>query len=66
MDGSVISDAQQVLDNGQVKVSMSMNADGSNIWRKTTGSNIDRSVAIVLDGFGGLLYPLGILLMARR
>ncbi|MEJ6749366.1 MAG: hypothetical protein QNK60_05500, partial [Flavobacteriales bacterium] len=31
MDGGVITDAQQVLDNGVVKVSMNMNADGANI-----------------------------------
>ena len=51
MDGGVITDAQQVLDNGEVKVSMSMNADGANIWRATTGNNKGRSVAIVLDGY---------------
>ena len=33
MDGGVITDAQQVLDNGVVKVSMNMNADGANIWK---------------------------------
>ena len=27
MDGGVITDAQQVIDNGEVKVSMAMNAD---------------------------------------
>ena len=51
MDGGVITDAQQVIDNGEVKVSMAMNADGANIWRATTGSNKGRSVAIVLDGY---------------
>jgi len=51
MDGGVITDAQQTIDNGQVKVSMSMNPDGANIWRTTTGSNKGRSVAIVLDGY---------------
>ena len=33
MDGGVISDAQQVIDNGEVKVSMEMDEDGSNIWK---------------------------------
>ena len=51
MDGGVISDAFQVLDEGKVKVSMAMNLDGTNIWKNTTGSNIGKSVAIVLDGF---------------
>tara|TARA_B100000683_G_scaffold6256_1_gene6953 strand:- start:1712 stop:4582 length:2871 start_codon:yes stop_codon:yes gene_type:complete len=51
MDGGVITDAQQVIDNGEVKVSMAMNPDGANIWRATTGSNKGRSVAIVLDGY---------------
>tara|TARA_B000000532_G_C18877015_1_gene411151 strand:+ start:3479 stop:6538 length:3060 start_codon:yes stop_codon:yes gene_type:complete len=51
MDGGVITDAQQVIDNGEVKVSMAMNADGANIWRATTGSNKGRSIAIVLDGY---------------
>ena len=51
MDGGVITDAQQVIDNGDVKVSMSMNADGANIWRATTGSNKGREVAILLDGY---------------
>ncbi|MGY8989325.1 MAG: SecDF P1 head subdomain-containing protein, partial [Flavobacteriales bacterium] len=59
MDGSVISDAQQVLDNGKVIVSMSMNADGANIWRDATGraaaekapDGRGKSIAIVLDGY---------------
>ena len=51
MDGSVISDANSFIDDGQVRISMSMNADGANIWKTTTGSNIGRSVAIVLDGY---------------
>ena len=51
MDGGVITDAQQVIDNGEVKVSMVMNSDGANIWRATTGFKQGRSVAIVLDGY---------------
>lgn len=51
MDGAVITDAQQAIEKGVVKVSMTMNSDGTNIWKTTTGSNIGKSVAIVLDGF---------------
>ena len=59
MDGGVITDAQQVLDNGVVKVSMNMNADGANIWKAATGraaaskgaDGRGKSIAIVLDGY---------------
>ena len=59
MDGGVITEAQQVLDNGVVKVSMNMNADGANIWKAATGrasaskgeDGRGKSIAIVLDGY---------------
>ena len=59
MDGGVITEAQQVLDNGVVKVSMNMNADGASIWKAATGraaaskgaDGRGKSIAIVLDGY---------------
>jgi SecD/SecF fusion protein len=52
LEGDVITDARQSLDNySQVEVSMSMNAEGAKIWRRLTADNVNRSVAIVLDDY---------------
>ena len=54
LDGGVVTDARVVYDNGhqggQPSVSMTMNAEGANIWARLTKDNIGRQVAIVLDG----------------
>jgi SecD/SecF fusion protein len=50
--GDVITDARQSFDqNGRPAISMSMNANGAKKWRRITGENIGRRVAIVLDNY---------------
>ena len=50
LGGDVITDARQDFSqNGGNEISMSMNAEGAKAWKNITGSNIGRSVAIVLD-----------------
>ena len=53
LDGSAIKDATG--DYGQFssfgEVTMRMNAEGAAAWEKLTGSNVDRSIAIVLDDY---------------
>ncbi|MBI1288152.1 MAG: protein translocase subunit SecDF [Flavobacteriales bacterium] len=53
LDGAGIADARG--DFGQFgaspEVSMTMTPDGANIWKKLTGANIGRSIAIVLDDY---------------
>ena len=52
MGGDVITNARQDYDqNGQVEVSMSMNGEGARVWKRLTGENIGRQIAIVLDGY---------------
>ncbi len=52
LGGEVITDARQDYDqNGKVEVTMSMNAEGAKIWKRLTGENIGRQVAIVLDDY---------------
>ena len=52
LGGDVIVSARQDYDqNGRVEVSMSMNSEGARIWKRLTGDNIGKQVAIVLDGF---------------
>lgn len=52
LGGEAITNASQDFDqNGQVEVSMSMNAEGARIWKRLTGENIGKQVAIVLDDF---------------
>nr|NQU89382.1 protein translocase subunit SecD [Bacteroidota bacterium] len=52
LEGDVIVDARQDFDqNGRVEVSMSMNSEGARIWKRLTGDNVGRQVAIVLDNF---------------
>ena len=53
LDGSVITNAAVTYDsrtNGEPKVSMSMNAEGANVWAHLTKDNIGKQIAIVLDG----------------
>ena len=37
--------------NGSPEVSMTMNAEGARAWKRLTGENIGKSVAIVLDNY---------------
>jgi SecD/SecF fusion protein len=48
--GDVIVDARQDYDQvGNVEVSLSMNSEGARVWKRLTGENIGKQVAIVLD-----------------
>ncbi len=51
LEGDAITDAR--ADMGQLshspEISMAMNPDGARIWKKLTGDNVGRSIAIVLD-----------------
>jgi SecD/SecF fusion protein len=50
MEGDKIIDARRdVAQNGQVEVSMNMNAEGGHAWAKLTKANVNHSIAIVLD-----------------
>jgi len=52
LGGDVIVDASQDYSaTGQVEVSMSMNAEGALTWKRLTGDNIGRQIAIALDGY---------------
>ncbi len=52
LGGDVITTARQDYDpNGRVEVTMSMNSEGARIWKRLTGDNIGKQVAIVLDGY---------------
>ena len=52
LDGGVITDASIAYGNsgGSPMVDMAMNAEGARIWARLTADNIDKSIAIVLDG----------------
>ncbi|MCC7231667.1 MAG: protein translocase subunit SecDF [Bacteroidia bacterium] len=53
LDGSAIVDARkqkgQFTDNWEI--GMSMNAEGAKIWKRLTHDNVNKSIAIVLDGY---------------
>jgi SecD/SecF fusion protein len=52
LGGDVIVDARQDYDqNGRVEVTIQMNSEGSKTWKRLTGENIGKQVAIVLDGY---------------
>jgi len=52
LGGDVITNARQDYDqNGRVEVSMSMNGEGARIWKRLTGDNVGKQIAIVLDGY---------------
>lgn len=53
LDGDVITSARPAsgVTGSEVKVDMSMNAEGSKIWARMTRENIGRCLAVVLDGY---------------
>ncbi len=52
LEGDVIVSAKDEYDQyGKPAVSMSMNTDGARRWAQLTKQNINRSIAIVLDGY---------------
>ncbi|MBU2651797.1 MAG: protein translocase subunit SecDF [Bacteroidetes bacterium] len=52
LGGDVIVDARQdYSQTGQVEVTMAMNGEGARVWKRITGENIGKQVAIVLDGY---------------
>ena len=53
LDGEVVTDARVTTNDrrgGSPTVSMTMNAEGANIWARLTKENIGKQIAIVLDG----------------
>ncbi len=52
LGGDVIVDARQDYDNnGRVEVTIQMNSVGAKVWKRLTGENVGRQIAIVLDGY---------------
>jgi len=52
LGGEVITDARQDYGQGnQVEVTIQMNAEGAKAWKRLTGENIGKQVAIVLDDY---------------
>ncbi|MFN0189665.1 MAG: protein translocase subunit SecDF [Bacteroidia bacterium] len=53
LDGAAISDARQDFGqfNSQPEISMRMNPDGAKVWKRLTGENVGKSIAIVLDNY---------------
>jgi len=53
LDGDVITSARTSsgVTGSEVKVDMSMNGEGAKIWARMTRENIDRCLAVVLDGY---------------
>ncbi len=52
LDGGVVTNARVEYDNrrgGEPGVSMTMNAEGANVWARMTSDNVGKSIAIVLD-----------------
>lgn len=52
LTGEVVTEARQDIDQGgRPEVSMQMNSEGARKWKKLTGDNVKRQVAIVLDDY---------------
>ncbi|MCR5013331.1 MAG: protein translocase subunit SecDF [Bacteroidales bacterium] len=52
LGGEVITDARQDYgQNNEVQVDIQMNAEGAKAWKRLTGENIGKQVAIVLDNY---------------
>ena len=53
LSGDVVTSARPTsgVSGSDVKVDMTMNAEGSKIWARMTRENINRCIAVVLDGY---------------
>lgn len=53
LDGSVITEAREQYSQqgATAEVSMAMNAEGAQEWARLTSENVNKSIAIVLDGY---------------
>jgi len=53
LDGSVITEAREQYSQqgATAEVTMAMNAEGAQEWARLTGENINKAIAIVLDGY---------------
>ena len=53
LEGDVITNARAEFGNNQAEsqVSMSMNSEGAKVWARLTKENINREIAIILDGY---------------
>ncbi|MDE5423875.1 protein translocase subunit SecDF [Ancylomarina sp. DW003] len=53
LDGDVVTSAREEIDQqtASAEVSMSMNGEGAKIWARMTKDNLQRAIAIVLDGY---------------
>ena len=53
LGGDVITNAREEISQNQTsaEVTMAMNGAGSNEWARITRNNVDKSIAIVLDGY---------------
>jgi SecD/SecF fusion protein len=53
LDGGAISDARQDFGqfNSKPEISMKMNLEGAKTWKRLTGENVGKSIAIVLDDY---------------
>ena len=52
LGGEVITDARQDYgQNNQVEVTIQMNSEGAKAWKRLTGENVGKQVAIVLDNY---------------
>lgn len=50
LDGSaVVAARQDIGQTGEIIVEMRMNSEGAAIWKKLTGQNVNRHIAVVLD-----------------
>ncbi|HZL77069.1 MAG TPA: protein translocase subunit SecDF [Bacteroidales bacterium] len=53
MTGDVITSSRPTtgVTGSEVKVDVSMNSEGSKTWSRLTGANVNRCIAVVLDGY---------------
>jgi len=52
LEGDVITSARaETSQRGTYEVNMRMNTEGSNVWARLTKKNINKSIAVVLDGY---------------
>jgi len=53
LDGDVVTNASVDFDqsSGSATVTMGMNSEGAQVWQRLTRENVNKAIAVVLDGF---------------
>jgi SecD/SecF fusion protein len=51
LDGDIITSVKAVSKGGETRINFTMNAEGARMWARMTRENVDRCIALIIDGY---------------